>query len=278
MIGSCVLAELTRRSLFRPYIKLDLSGANIHPRDICTVCANEISGLMNALRAMYGLRRVCMAVPGLLLSASTIHLLNLPSEPAASHLSQGLRDLQTLSTNHQFAARCVNIIRSLATKWNIALPEGAASISAFRQPGQRSWSSPTSSNFWAATIPREASSGDPGSSNSATSNHEPPFPPPTSQQQRHGPVPTYYGDSTMRLDANQMQNPFWTPFPGQTMPVQHQDIVPSMSMGLSAMENPVTQWQAFGSRAGGPMMQHDSREQSTSGRIDESMNYAWQWQ
>lgn len=77
--------------LFRPYIKLDLRGANLFPRDTCTYCANEISSLMNALRAMYGLRRVCLAVTGMLLSASTIHLLNLPSEPAVSYLSQALR-------------------------------------------------------------------------------------------------------------------------------------------------------------------------------------------
>lgn len=149
-------------SLFRPYIKLDLSGADLYPRDTCTFCANEISSIMNTLRAMYGLRRVNLPVINRLLSSLTIHLLDLPSEPSAVHLTQGLQDLQAMSLNHQFAAKCIEIITSLAAKWNIALPESAVSL-ATRSKGstQRQLPSLPSSNFWAATIPRKESSDTP---------------------------------------------------------------------------------------------------------------------
>src|ERR1700761_617714 len=169
-----------RGSLFRPYIKLDLHGANLYPRDTCTTCANEISNLMNALRGMYGLRRVCPAVISLLLSATTIHLLNLPAEPATINLSQGIQDLQTMSTNHQFAAESVDIIVSLANKWGIALPDDVATNRTFRPGTQRSWQSPASSTFWAASIPRKESSGGTRSSDSSSHNDSP-FPPPPSQ-------------------------------------------------------------------------------------------------
>ena len=86
---------------------------------------------MGALRAMYGLRRVCLPVTSFVRSACTIHLLNLPLESAASHLSQGLQDLQDMSVNHQFAAHCVHVIQSLAIKWEIPMPETAGAISGF---------------------------------------------------------------------------------------------------------------------------------------------------
>lgn len=84
-------ALLTDFRLFRPFIKLDLQAINLYPQNVCTYSATEISNLMNAVRGMYGLRRVCVAVPIALLSASTIYLLNLPSSSAAMHLSQALR-------------------------------------------------------------------------------------------------------------------------------------------------------------------------------------------
>ena len=132
---------LTNISLFRPYIKLDLQAANLFPRNTCIACANEISELVNRLRSLYGLRCVCLTVTSLLLSAGTIHLLNLPSESASSYLAQGIRDLGDISVNHQFAVRCIDIITGLAAKWNIALPQGTAIAH------QQTWPSPTSSTF-----------------------------------------------------------------------------------------------------------------------------------
>lgn len=74
------------------------------------------------MQSLYGLRRVCLPVVDFVYSASTIHLLNLPSEAARQHLSQAMQAMQTMSANHFFADRCVNAIRSLALEWHIKMP------------------------------------------------------------------------------------------------------------------------------------------------------------
>ncbi|KAK4496228.1 hypothetical protein PRZ48_012208 [Zasmidium cellare] len=272
--------------LFRPYIKLDLRAANLYPRDTCTFCANEISALMNALRAMYGLRRVTLAVTSHLLSASTIHLLNLPSEEAAAHLSQGLHDLEAMSVNHRFAARAVDIIRSLSSKWKIALPEGAASVAVYRMTGQREISSPPPSTFFAASIDRKQSSE--GKSRSGESSHQQsPFEPPNAnnqniphqQQQHNTSVPTFYSDPTIPLDAQQAQTAFWTPFPTQVMPIPQYDMASTM-MDLSQLEGQ-QEWQLYGGSSGAPPPQdYHGRHGSAPGRLDEDMSGMenWHWQ
>lgn len=164
---------------------------------------------MNALRAMYGLRRVCPAVPALLLSASTIHLLNLPSESATAYLAQALYDLQAISVNHQFGARCVEIIKSLAAKWNISLPEHAGDVCA---PGVfRTWPSPRYSTFFAASIPHQSpSEGGSRSGGSNASRQDGPFQPPRHARQTQQ-MSSYYSDPA--------QNTLWTPFPLQGAPM-----------------------------------------------------------
>lgn len=226
-------------SLFRPYIKLDLRGANLYPRDTCTLCANEISALTNALRAMYGLRRVCLPVTGFLLSASTIHLLNLPNETSGQHLSQGMHDLQTMSTNHSFAGRCVDIIRSLATKWQITLPEDAPYASPRPRLNGRKISSPKSA-FYSASIPRQNSSQSGTRSADSQDSHHPrkpsapshddsPFAPPThsvSQTPSSGSNSDFFGNQYPSIDQisggqQQQQQQYWIPFPVQSMPNAH---------------------------------------------------------
>lgn len=236
---------------------------------------------MNALRAMYGLRRVCLAVTALLLSASTIHLLNLPSDAAASHLSRGLHDLKTLEINHPFAARCVDIIRGLASKWNIALPEDAIAPSASRSSGQLAWPSPTSSTFWAASIPAEKPSGGARSSGSTSSHRDSPFPPPPHpQSQRQALLGSFFNDPIVPLDSIQAQNSFWTPFSGQTMPMPPQHIVPSMSMDFNTTENQSTQWPMFGGATPGSEshVPHNTLQQPEL-HVDQSLRFEdWQWQ
>jgi hypothetical protein len=262
------------RSLFRPYIKLDLQGANLYPRDTCTMCANEISGLVNALRGMYGLRRICPAVTSLLLSATTIHLLNLPAEPAALNLSQGIQDLQAMSTNHHFAAECVEIILSLAAKWNLALPEDVGAATSFGPGASRPWQSPTSSTFWAASIPRKESSGGARSNTSSGHNDSPFAPPPQSHTSSFAPL---YNQQAGQMDQAQAQNPFWTPFPGQTMPIGAQHIVPSM--GFAGMEEAPSSWNMFGSVASSSQMASHPQQRGGPEPMDESHSYQeWNWQ
>jgi len=129
-------------------MKLDLQAVGLYPREICTYCANEISSLMNALRGMYGLRRISLSVTVILLSASTVHLLNLPSPNAAMHLVQALQDLRTMSVNHQYASLCIEIIGRLADQWGIALPENAKNMTPFRSPDPPRFAAPNMSVFF----------------------------------------------------------------------------------------------------------------------------------
>lgn len=278
----CLTAVLTLCSLFRPYIKLDLSGANLFPRDTCTFCANEISSIMNTLRAMYGLRRVNLPVVNRVLSSLTIHLLNLPSEPSAAHLAQGLQDLQAMSLNHQFAARAIEIITSLAAKWNIALPESAVAVPP-RNKGAKQFPSPPSSTFWAASIPRKESSDN--SSRSASSQRGSPFVPPTTQPHRHNSFSPVYGDSVPPLDPTNASTAFWTPFPLQNAPVPQQSIVPSMPMDMTPTDPSSDQWHSFQS----PMSSATSHPQQVQppqnvqphnlqGMMDGLAFQGWQWQ
>ncbi|KAK5163709.1 uncharacterized protein LTR77_010382 [Saxophila tyrrhenica] len=257
--------------LFRPYVKLDLSGANLWPREACTHSANEISSLMNALRAMYGLRRVSLAVTSLLLSAGTIHLLNLPQEPSSTHISQALYDLQAMSVNHNFAGCCVDILRSLSSKWQISLPDSTSSLPRSRQTGSKKGLSPTSSTFWGASI-RRGESG--RSSGSASSQQSSPFQPSSYNQQQHSTAAPMFTDQPMQLDPGQMQNTVWTPFPGQTMPVLPQQVVPSMAMDIPNMDGISTNWDMFDNTVAG-QARHNPM---TGGPSGSSHFQDWNWQ
>ena len=212
---------------------------------------------------MYGLRRVSVILPSFLMSACTTHLLNLPLEPATSHLKQGLNDLQAMSTNHPFALRCIENIRTQAAKWNIPLPENEAFAAASRLKGQLKLQSPVNSSFFAASGPRKTSSAGARSGSSSDSHHGSPFAPfPAPQSQQHpGMMPFNSGMSTP-IDPNQAQHGFWTPYLGQPMQNVPPHVVPSMDMDMAAVESDHGQWQVFG---------NVDRSQS-------HMNQDWSWQ
>ena len=241
---------------------------NLFPRDICTTSANRISALMNALCGMYGLRRVCPAVPSFLLSATTTHLLNLPVDSANTPLSQGIQALQTMSSNHPYATECVHIISSLASKLNITFPNDVA-LAPYTPSVSRPLQSPTSSTFWAASIPRKDSSGGPTSTGSSASHQSSPFQPPTRGQQ---PLSQQvYMDSPTHLDSPHGQTMFWGPFPTQAMPMTAQHIVPSMS--FSTMQTTSSQWQNFGNAIDQPQMSEALRQQGQPEAMNESLDY-----
>ncbi|KAH0543659.1 hypothetical protein FGG08_002097 [Glutinoglossum americanum] len=111
--------------LFRPFLKVRLLGSTVSPRAACTQSAEEISRLMTTYRDMYGLRRIVVLAAHIILSSSTILLLNLPCPKASRNLVQCIRDLEEMSAHNIFCYRSLDIIRSLAQKWSIAIPEEA---------------------------------------------------------------------------------------------------------------------------------------------------------
>lgn len=251
---------------------------------------------------MYGLRRVCLPVTGLLLSASTIHLLNLPSETSARNLSQAMHDLQIMSTNHFFAGRCVNIIRSLASKWQISLPEDVPRLSVSR-PNGRSSGSPKSA-FYSASIPRQNSShSGTRSAESQESNqnthHDSPFAPPISVPQSQGSTAGtnfFGGDQFPPVEQSSLQQPYWLPFPVQSMPnVQLADLhTPTTNAAFGFSAGPSEpQWPHYDMAGSNPTTMHQhthqqhlqhpfqTRPPSTTMRADGHMGHSfdnWAWQ
>lgn len=204
---------------------------------------------MNALRAMYGLRRVCLPVTGLLLSASTIHLLNLPDEQAASHLTQGMHDLQAMSTNHYFAGRCVDIIRGLANKWHIQLPDNAPRATPFRADSGCPPNGLPQSAFFAPSIPRQRSSRSGARSNDSqrTSASDSPYGPPTATQpqQDASQDSVFFNDPFAQMDPMQMQSSFWLPFPAQGMPAPQPQPTGTAEMFGFGESQPADHWQGY---------------------------------
>ena len=196
---------------------------------------------MDMLRVTYGLRRVSLVVVCVLLPASTIHLLNLPSEQSVTHLNQGLQDFQSMSLNHPFAGRCVEIIRAFAEKWNIPLPERTV---AARSTGPQQMSSDPSQTFRAASTPQTGSSDSGTRSDGSISAHrESSFQPPRSLEQQHASFSPVFTHPTISLDSYQPYDAFWTPFAAQTMPVSPQTTLQLMPMNyVQQMEGQAPQW------------------------------------
>ncbi|KAI9771358.1 MAG: hypothetical protein M1840_002328 [Geoglossum simile] len=111
--------------LFRPFLKVRLLGSTLSPHATCTKSAGEISRLMTTYRNVYGLRRIVVLSAHIILSASTIHLADFPTPSASERLVQGIRDLEEISAHNAFGKRSLDIIRSLAAKWNIPIPREA---------------------------------------------------------------------------------------------------------------------------------------------------------
>lgn len=143
--------------LFRPLIKLKIVGSSILPRDVCTQAADAIQGLLRSYKQLYTLRRTPSFVPYFVLTSAIMHLaiatMNRPTQqmdeamggmdhspPASSQspdtsqyeripikveprvaevINQGIADLTEMAPCHHFAEQALNILRYLASKWNI---------------------------------------------------------------------------------------------------------------------------------------------------------------
>ncbi|POR36001.1 Nitrogen assimilation transcription factor nit-4, partial [Tolypocladium paradoxum] len=126
--------------LFRPLIKLRITGSKVSPRDVCSQAADAIQGLLTSYSQLYTLQRTPSFVPYFVLTSTIMHLTissaslrSDPSESAAEKmkvvvktdphvseaLKQGIADLAEMVPCHRFAEQALNILRYLAKKWNI---------------------------------------------------------------------------------------------------------------------------------------------------------------
>ncbi|KAI9727901.1 MAG: hypothetical protein M1828_005306 [Chrysothrix sp. TS-e1954] len=127
-----MMFQLLYIHLFRAFLKYDPKSsplpANVSPRKLCTQAAGTISKLLRLYKRSYGLRQICNIVVYIAHSASTIHLLNLPDKNAKRDIVHGVKHLEEIAEGWLCARRTLCVLSDQSHKWNIELPEEAASV------------------------------------------------------------------------------------------------------------------------------------------------------
>jgi hypothetical protein len=126
--------------LFRPFIKLRITGSMTQPKDVCLQAADAIQNLSRSYSKLYTLRRTPSFVPYFVLTSSIMHLTigadvappgrDLPPDPdshprmdphIAHAISRGIADLTEMTPCHNFAVQALNILLYLAKRWNLEI-------------------------------------------------------------------------------------------------------------------------------------------------------------
>ncbi|TVY75969.1 Nitrogen assimilation transcription factor nit-4 [Lachnellula suecica] len=106
--------------LFRPFIKLDIVGSKISPRDVCSQAADAISTLVHSYSQLYSLRRTPSFVPYFVLTSGITHVVTLgASRGGPENLHQGVQYLREMQSCHEFANRAVDILHYFIRDWEV---------------------------------------------------------------------------------------------------------------------------------------------------------------
>lgn len=108
--------------LFRPFLKATIDYSDVVPRDVCREAANMISDLWQEHHSVYGLSGIYMFQVHCLLTACTIHIINVPTISANRHLTQACNIFQELISRNEWARSSLVVLRGLAEKWRLVLP------------------------------------------------------------------------------------------------------------------------------------------------------------
>lgn len=118
--------------LFRPFLKYNETTSplpsHVSPRKLCTQAACLISKLLRLYKRTHGLRQICNVAVYIAHSACTIHLLNIPDKTAKRDIVHGVKQLEEISESWLCARRTLAILKLLAHRWKIDLPEEAAIV------------------------------------------------------------------------------------------------------------------------------------------------------
>lgn len=108
--------------LFRPFLKATIDYSDVVPREVCREAANMISDLWQEHHSAYGLSGIYMFQVHCLLTACTLHIINVPTISANRHLTQACNIFQELIHRNEWARSSLVILRGLAEKWRLVLP------------------------------------------------------------------------------------------------------------------------------------------------------------
>ncbi|KAF4535786.1 uncharacterized protein LTHEOB_12591 [Lasiodiplodia theobromae] len=146
--------------LFRPFLKYDKTTSplppNVSPRKLCTQAAQSISKLLRLYKRSHGLRQICNVAVYIAHSACTIHLLNLPDKNARRDIIHGVKHLEEIAEGWLCARRTLSILSILARKWQVELPEEAATVLARTDSKFGSYHGDTLSPKGTAALPHAA--------------------------------------------------------------------------------------------------------------------------
>lgn len=109
-------------SLFRPFHYATILDSNVVPREICRTAANTISDLWQEHRTLYGLTGIYMFQVHCLLTACTIHIVNIPSLSSSRYLTYACNTFHDLIPRNEWAKTALETLRGLAEKWRLILP------------------------------------------------------------------------------------------------------------------------------------------------------------
>jgi hypothetical protein len=106
--------------LFRPFIKLEIIGSRVSPRELCTQAADALSTLLNSYSKLYTLRRTPSFVPYFVLTSSLAHLVDLGNTRSGpEQFRKGVADLREMTGWHGFASISLDILEHVADRWEI---------------------------------------------------------------------------------------------------------------------------------------------------------------
>jgi hypothetical protein len=107
---------------FRPFLKLKIIASSISPRFICVEASKNILALVQVYQSLYGLRRVPVFAPYLILNAELGMMVENTwwgDETAAdTHTAENFEYLAELATACPFAQRAITIRNFFRDRWN----------------------------------------------------------------------------------------------------------------------------------------------------------------
>ncbi|KAF2669508.1 hypothetical protein BT63DRAFT_262961 [Microthyrium microscopicum] len=108
--------------LFRPFLRAKFTESDIVPSELCRQSATAISELFAKHLSLYGTTGIYTFQIQCLLTACTIHLINLPAISSATALRAACEAFNDLVTHNTWALASIKLIKDLVGKWSVILP------------------------------------------------------------------------------------------------------------------------------------------------------------
>lgn len=108
--------------LMRPFLKAKFTHSDISPSDVCRQAAAAISDIFSQHHRLYHSVGIYTFQLHCLLTACTIHIINLPAIASTGCLTAACNHFHDLSRWNKGANGSLDTIKGLVTKWTIILP------------------------------------------------------------------------------------------------------------------------------------------------------------